>query len=151
MLHANGSVHVISFAIFHSQQRFCAKDTRCRPFPGTATKGIREKQWGMLELSKPDSRTRSRTCRQYAECRTRRIMHTHVRGMSTQWGDRGAAGPREDGHGHRHGKDCCRAVREGEIIHTGQDCCVIRHHFLARARFGEDTYVPWRTWVHHAC
>ena len=32
MLHANGSVHVISLAIFHSQQRLCATGTRVGPF-----------------------------------------------------------------------------------------------------------------------
>ena len=52
---------------------------------GWPQKDIREKWWNQLESSRSRSRTRTSACRQYMACRTRRIMHSHVRRMSTQW------------------------------------------------------------------
>ena len=120
---------------------------------GRPQKDIREKWWNQLESSRSRSRTRTSACRQYMACRTRRIMHSHVRRMSTQWGERGAAGPREGGF--VHGKGCYRAVygKEGSNRQMGQDCCAVRH-VSSRMRVSRKTLTshgaitPWRSWVH---
>ena len=113
---------------------------------GRPQKDIREKWWNQLESSRSRSRTRTSACRQYMACRTRRIMHSHVRRMSTQWGERGAAWPREGGL--VHGKGCHRAVYGGGGIKQGNTARLLcrQTRFFAHARFDEDRYVPWR---HH--
>ena len=65
-------------------------------------------------------------------------MHTHVRGMSTRWGERDAVGPQEDRKVHDKGK-------YGKKTYNGQDGqvggAIIKRIFFARACFGEDRYV----------
>ena len=65
-------------------------------------------------------------------------MHSHIRRMSTQWGERGAEGPEEGGS--VHGKGCYRK----RIIQARLRCNQTR--FFAHVCFDEDRYVPWR---HH--
>ena len=62
MLHANGSVHVISFAIFHSQQRLCATGTNRGLFGGEVMKGVRETWWYKLKAPRHGCHTKNKTC-----------------------------------------------------------------------------------------
>ena len=122
---------------------------------GQPHKAIREKWWNKLESPRRGRCTRTRACRQYMACRTRRIMHSHVRRMSTQWGERGAAGPREGGL--VHGKGCYRAVYggEGPNRQIRQDCCAVKHvssrtRVSTKAGTSHGAITPWRTWVHES-
>ena len=62
MLHANGSVHVISFAIFHSQQRLCARNTRHGIFGRVVMKPVREKWVDKLKSHRHDRCTEDKAC-----------------------------------------------------------------------------------------
>ena len=56
MLHANG------FAIFHSQQRLCARNTRRRIFGGVVMKPVREKWVDKLKSHIHDRCTEDKVC-----------------------------------------------------------------------------------------
>ena len=123
---------------------------------GQPHKAIREKWWNKLESPRRGRCTRTRACRQYMACRTRRIMHSHVRRMSTQWGERGAAGPREGGL--VHGKGCVIVRYMGGRDQTGKhgktvvpsDTCFSRMRVSTKAGTSHGAITPWRTWVHES-